>query len=104
MGFYLIFTDSLYFLLLVPVHAMMGPIHGAIVNWCGHKYGYRNFKLDDKSKNSSPVDFITLGELMQNNHHRYPNSLCFAKKWFEVDLGYLFCTIFLKLKIISKKN
>ena len=29
--------------LLLPVHFVMGPIHGAIVNWCGHKYGYRNF-------------------------------------------------------------
>ena len=27
----------------LPVHFLMGPIHGAIVNWCGHKYGYRNF-------------------------------------------------------------
>ena len=32
------------FFLLLPVHFLMGPFHGAIVNWAGHKYGYRNFK------------------------------------------------------------
>ena len=30
----------------------MGPIHGFIVNWFGHKTGYRNFnELKDNSKN-----------------------------------------------------
>ena len=35
-----------------PSHFMMGPIHGAIVNWCGHKYGYRNFDNGDDSRNT----------------------------------------------------
>ena len=60
----------------------MGPLHGAIVNWCGHKYGYANFDNQDKSKNTTPVDFLMLGELFQNNHHKFPNSPNFAKKWF----------------------
>lgn len=100
-SFYLFFTSSLWFLLLVPVHALMGPIHGAIVNWCGHKYGYRNYSLDDHSKNTSPLDFITLGELMQNNHHKFPNSLCFAKKWFEFDLGYALTMLLKKFRVIT---
>jgi len=28
---------------LLPVQWVMGPIHGAIVNWAGHKYGYQTF-------------------------------------------------------------
>ena len=67
---------------------MMGPIHGAIVNWCGHKYGYANFDNGDKSKNSTPFDFFMLGELFQNNHHKRPNNANFAAKWFEFDPVY----------------
>jgi stearoyl-CoA desaturase (delta-9 desaturase) len=29
-----------------------------------------------------------LGELFQNNHHKYPNSANFGKKWFEFDPVY----------------
>jgi len=32
----------------------MGPIHGAIVNWAGHKYGYQNFDNGDRSRNTLP--------------------------------------------------
>ena len=71
--------------LLLPIHFFMGPIHGALVNWCGHKYGYSNYDNDDHSKNSLPLDFLMMGELFQNNHHKSPNDANFAKKWFELD-------------------
>ncbi len=83
--FYLAFASSYWMFLLLPIHFMIGPIQGAIVNWCGHKYGYSNFNNDDHSKNTSPIDFLMLGELFQNNHHRHPNSANFAQRWFEVD-------------------
>ena len=37
------------FFFLLPIHFLMGPIHGAIVNWSGHKYGYQNFDNHDES-------------------------------------------------------
>lgn len=86
---YLKFTDSYWFLLLVPIHSLMGPIHGAIVNWFGHKSGYRNFKTNDQSRNTFIVDFLMMGELYQNNHHARPNSLSFAQKPREIDFTYL---------------
>lgn len=86
--FYIAFADHWLFFILLPIHFLMGPIHGAIVNWCGHKYGYANFDNNDHSKNSTPIDFLMLGELFQNNHHRYPNSANFGVKWFEVDPVY----------------
>ena len=83
----------------------MGPIHGAIVNWCGHKYGYRNFKeLKDESKNTIPFDFLTLGELFQNNHHRFPNRSNFAYRTFEIDPVYFIIRIFNKLSILKLKK
>lgn len=83
--FYYFFASHPALWLLLPVHFLMGPVHGAIVNWCGHKYGYVNFENGDHSKNTIPIDIFLLGELMQNNHHKSPNSPNFAKKRFEFD-------------------
>jgi stearoyl-CoA desaturase (Delta-9 desaturase) len=90
--------------LFIPVHIFMGPIHGAIVNWCGHKYGYESFKNGDNSKNSLPIDFICVGELMQNNHHRFPKRINFAVKKFEFDIGHALLRLLLAMKIIRLAN
>ena len=74
--------------MLLPIHFFMGPVHGMIVNWCGHKYGYRNFASKDRSRNTLAFDFVTLGELFQNNHHAYGMAPNFAGRWFEVDPTY----------------
>jgi stearoyl-CoA desaturase (delta-9 desaturase) len=89
---------------LLPIHYLMGPIHGAIVNWCGHKYGYSNFDNNDKSKNTTPFDFLMLGELFQNNHHKYPNSANFGKKWFEIDPVYPIMKLMHKVGIIRLRK
>jgi stearoyl-CoA desaturase (delta-9 desaturase) len=83
--FYIKFAAYWWMFILLPIHFFMGPVHGAIVNWCGHKYGYSNYDNDDHSKNSLPLDFLMMGELFQNNHHKSPNSVNFAKKWYEFD-------------------
>jgi stearoyl-CoA desaturase (delta-9 desaturase) len=83
---------------------MMGPIHGAIVNWCGHKYGYSNFDNKDKSKNTTPFDFLMLGELFQNNHHRHPNSANFGKRWFEIDPVYPVMKLMHWMRIITLRK
>jgi stearoyl-CoA desaturase (delta-9 desaturase) len=86
---YLWLASTWWLFLLLPIHWVMGPVHGAIVNWCGHRYGYRNFDTDDASRNFLPVDVLNLGELYQNNHHRAPGRLNFASRWFEIDPTYL---------------
>ena len=78
----------------------MGPIHGAIVNWFGHKNGYRNFETNDHSKNTFLVDFLMMGELYQNNHHAYPNKSNFSMKEGELDLTYLLIFSLRKMKIV----
>lgn len=89
------------FFFLLPIHFLMGPIHGAIVNWSGHKYGYQNFDNQDKSKNSLIFDFLMMGELFQNNHHKRPNNINFGSKWWEIDPTYPVIKVLNKLNIIE---
>ena len=100
-GFYIVFATHWWMYLLLPIHFLMGPFHGAIVNWCGHKYGYTNFENDDHSKNTLALDFLMLGELFQNNHHKSPNNLNFAKKWFEFDPSYPIIKLFHFMGIVT---
>ncbi|MDX2188761.1 MAG: acyl-CoA desaturase [Bacteroidota bacterium] len=92
-----------YLYLLLPIHFLMGPIHGAIVNWSGHVHGYQNFNANDKSRNTLMWDFLCLGELFQNNHHMYPRKANLALKWFEFDPTYQMIRIFNALGIVKIK-
>ena len=99
--FYYYFATYWWHYLLLPINIFMGPIHGFIVNWFGHKSGYRNFKeIPDNSKNTLPFDFLMMGELYQNNHHKMPQKSNFAVRWFEFDLGFAFANILKKLRVI----
>lgn len=100
--FYLSFVpgSAWYLYLLLPIHFLMGPIHGAIVNWSGHMFGYQNFNNNDKSTNSLPLDFLMSGELFQNNHHKLPMRANFATRWWEFDPTYPIIFILDKLGII----
>jgi stearoyl-CoA desaturase (Delta-9 desaturase) len=100
-AFYVAFATHWWMFLLLPIHYLMGPIHGAIVNWAGHKYGYRNFNENDKSKNTFILDFLMMGELFQNNHHHAGSKPNFAAKWFEFDPTYPIMLLFNKLNIIK---
>lgn len=99
--FYAFFATAWWQYLLLPIHFLMGPIHGAIVNWAGHKYGYRNFKDGDKSRNTLALDFLMMGELFQNNHHHAGSKPNFASKWFELDPTYPIIWTLDKLRVIQ---
>jgi stearoyl-CoA desaturase (delta-9 desaturase) len=87
-AFYVAFAPTPWLYLLIPVHILMGPIHGAVINWFAHKYGYRNFKLKNTAENLLVVDVLMLGESYHNNHHKNPSSVNFGFRWHEVDPVY----------------
>jgi len=98
---YLRFATSPWMFALLPFHYVMGPVHGAIVNWCGHRFGYRNFENGDDSRNTLAFDFLTAGELFQNNHHKFGMSPNFAVRRFELDPSYQVMRLFASLGIID---
>ena len=99
---YYFFADMWWQWILLPIHFVMAPIQGTIVNWFGHKVGYVNFDNGDLSTNTSKRDFFLMGELLQNNHHRHPARPNFAVKNDEYDPTYsIFLRMLERLKIIT---
>jgi stearoyl-CoA desaturase (delta-9 desaturase) len=96
------FATAWWLWLLIPVHFLMSPIHGAIINWFAHKYGYRNFEVGDTSMNFLPVDFLMMGESYHNNHHKHGGRANFGGiRWHEIDPTYLVIKVLDKLNIIQ---
>ena len=91
--------------LLLPMQWLLSPIHGAIINWFAHKYGYRNYEVKDTSRNFLPFDFLMMGESYHNNHHKHANRANFGGiRWHEFDPTYPAILLFDKLGIIRLKE
>ncbi len=96
------FATAWYLWLLLPLQFLMSPIHGAVINWFAHKYGYRNFEVGDTSRNFLPVDFLMMGESYHNNHHKNGNRANFGGvRWHEIDPTYQVIKVLDKLNIIQ---
>jgi stearoyl-CoA desaturase (delta-9 desaturase) len=97
---YVQFAPSAWWFLLLPIHILMVPIQGVIINWYAHKYGSVNFKLKNTSTNLFKVDVFMMGEGYHNNHHKNPSSTNFGFKWHELDPAYLIIRFLSWAKII----
>ena len=97
---FVLFTQSPWLYLLLPFVIVMGPMHGAIINWFAHKYGTINFKQKNTSRNLLPIDFLMLGEAYHNDHHHAPSRSNFGSRWYEIDPVYGVILLFHKLRII----
>ena len=102
--FFIFFATAWWQWLFLPVAFLMAPIHGVIINWFAHIYGYRNFKVADTSKNLLPFDFLMMGEGYHNNHHSHSGRANFGVRWFEVDITYCIMVVLDKLHIIKLKK
>lgn len=103
-GIYVLFAPYWWLFLLIPIHIMMGPVHGTIINWFAHKYGKVSFDVENTSRNLMPVDFLMLGEDYHNNHHKFPSSANFGYKWYEIDPIYYIMLALESVKIIKIRN
>ncbi len=100
--FYWHFATAWWMWLLLPIQFLLSPIHGAIINWFAHKYGYRNFEVSDTSRNFLPFDFLMMGESYHNNHHKHGSRANFGGiRWHEIDPTYYVIRLFDKMGIIK---
>jgi stearoyl-CoA desaturase (delta-9 desaturase) len=98
---YILFAPSAWWYLLLPIHILMVPIHGMIINWFAHKFGATNFKMKNTSTNLFKIDLLMMGEAYHNNHHKNPSSVNFGFKWYELDPTYQIMRLLKQLKIIK---
>lgn len=78
-----------------------------VVNGLGHTIGYRNYAVRDASRNLIPIGLLLSGEELHNNHHKFPSSAKFSKRWFEFDMGWVYIQTLravglAKVKVIQK--
>jgi stearoyl-CoA desaturase (Delta-9 desaturase) len=102
-AFYIYFHTANWQYILLPIHFLMGPMHGVIINWFAHKYGYINFKVNDTAKNLLPFDFLMMGESYHNNHHKLGGRANFGVKWYEFDPTFPIILLLNKMKIVKLK-
>jgi stearoyl-CoA desaturase (delta-9 desaturase) len=69
------------------------------INGIGHWWGYRNGETKDHSRNVSPMGILIGGEELHNNHHLDPASPKFSRKWFELDIGWVYIRILCALRL-----
>lgn len=70
-----------------------------VINGIGHYWGYRNGTTNDHSRNIMPMGILIGGEELHNNHHLDPANANFKKKWYEIDVGYLYIRLLCMLKL-----
>jgi len=91
--------DLLFFgpwgLLVWGIQMLWVPFHAAgVINGLGHWWGYKNGPTRDKSRNLIPWGIWIGGEELHNNHHLDPASVRLSRRWFELDVGYLWLRLF----------
>lgn len=87
------------------VQMMWIPIWAAgVINGVGHYLGYRNYECPDAATNIVPWGILIGGEELHNNHHTYPNSAKFSRKWWEIDLGWIYVCILSALRLAKVRS
>ena len=75
-----------------------------VINGVGHWIGYRNGETKDRSRNIFPIGILIGGECLHNNHHLEPANPKLSRKWFEFDIGWMWLTLLIKLKLAKLRN
>ena len=69
-----------------------------------HLFGYRNYNLNNRSHNLVPWGILMAGEELHNNHHAHGNSAKFSKKWYEIDMGWVYIKLLMFFKLAQTKD
>jgi stearoyl-CoA desaturase (delta-9 desaturase) len=72
-----------------------------VINGLGHWWGYRNTDTKDSSTNIFPLAIWIGGEELHNNHHAEPANPRLSRKWWEIDMGWIWINIFKHLRLLK---
>lgn len=72
-----------------------------IINGLGHWWGYKNTDNKDSSTNIFPLAIWIGGEELHNNHHAEPANPRLSRKWWEIDIGWVWINIFKHLRLLK---
>ena len=75
-----------------------------VINGVGHYIGYRNGDSKDYSRNIIPFGIVIGGEELHNNHHLNPASPRLSRRWFELDMGWIYIQLFRVLGLLKLRN
>ncbi|MGF1478350.1 MAG: acyl-CoA desaturase [Cyanophyceae cyanobacterium] len=59
-----------------------------LINSATHLRGYRNFAVEDGSRNLWWAALLTYGEGWHNNHHAHPRVAPAGQRWWEIDMTW----------------
>jgi len=95
----LLFINLLCFswwgLLIWGIQMIWIPFWAAgVINGLAHWWGYRNGQTQDQSRNISPWGILIGGECLHNNHHLEPGNPRLSRRWFEIDIGWWWLSLF----------
>jgi stearoyl-CoA desaturase (delta-9 desaturase) len=76
----------------------------AAINSFAHTFGSRPFPTRDQSRNNFLLAWLTFGEGWHNNHHAAPSAARFARRFHEVDLGFVVLWIMARLGYVVRLN
>lgn len=72
------------------------------VNSATHFFGYRNYEINDRSRNTWWVALITFGEGWHNNHHAFQHVVEAGHKWWEVDVTMMVIRVMKAFGLVTK--
>jgi len=89
-------------IIIIAVQMLAMPVLAAgVINGFGHGIGYRNYEVDNASRNIIPWGLFIGGEELHNNHHAFPSSAKFSIRPWELDAGWL-CVVVLRSLGLAK--
>lgn len=98
--FLLFGLKNLFFYVVAPgALALVAHSYGALIV---HRFGYKNFDLNDNSKNNLFLFPVLFGENWHNNHHNETNLANNHIRWWELDLIHQVSKFFYLVENVKK--
>jgi stearoyl-CoA desaturase (Delta-9 desaturase) len=75
-----------------------------VINGLAHWWGYRNYAVQDTSRNLLPIGIWIGGEELHNNHHGDGASARFSRRWYELDIGWVYIQLLKNLGLAQVRG